>query len=51
VNVELEEADSELPMTIELVAGVNEVTDVVDEPPDDDPVDEDGLDVVTPASS
>jgi len=51
VNVELDEAVSELPMTIELVAGVNEVTEVVEDPVDENPVEDCGPDVVTPASS
>jgi len=51
VKVEPPEDDSELPMTMELEAGVNEVTELVVVPVDEEPVDVEAPAVVTPVSS
>jgi hypothetical protein len=51
VNVELPDADSELPMTMELEAGVNELTELVVVPVDEYQVEVEGLAVETPTSS
>ena len=51
VNVDVEDADSALPMTMELEAGVNEPTETLVDPADEPPVDVDGPVVVIPVSS